>query len=113
MARVTALTSRDFEQVFAHGKRSSDRFFTVLVHPNGLPHVRLGMVVSRKVDKRATRRNRIRRLIRERVRLDSPTLHGLDVVVLARRTTVESPGAALWDSLRRHWGRLIDAQRNK
>jgi len=45
---------------------------------------RLGLIVSRKVDKRAVGRNRIKRVLRETMRHMYPALGSGDYVVLAR-----------------------------
>lgn len=78
------LKTDDFSSVFSLRRSVGDAFFQVLVAPNGLPHARLGLVVGRKADKRAIRRNYMKRLVREAFRLQAQTLSGLDVVVRAR-----------------------------
>ena len=62
------LNGRQYEHVRAHGKRGQARGLYVWVAPNNLGHVRMGLVVSRKVHKRSTRRNRLRRQLREIIR---------------------------------------------
>ena len=59
----------DFAALRANAQRISSRHFKVeyQVSPSGI--ARLGMAVSRRVSKRAVKRNRIRRLIRECFRL--------------------------------------------
>lgn len=53
----------------------------VYLRPNGLPHLRLGLTVSRRVGT-AVRRNRIKRLLREAVRLNQHRMPaGYDVVI--------------------------------
>lgn len=53
--------------------------------PNGLPHARLGVVVSRKVCNRAVGRNYMKRVTREVFRCHASALAGLDVVVLHKK----------------------------
>lgn len=100
------LTSKAaFDRVFADGRRSADRYFTVLSVGNELPHARLGLAVSRKVASRAVVRNRIRRLVRESFRLHQDALAD-DLVVMARPAAREASAAQLRDSLDDHWSRV-------
>jgi ribonuclease P protein component len=74
----------DFRRVFARRRSASDESIIVYACENGLPHLRLGLSVSRKVGGAVTR-NRLRRLYREAFRLtraDMPT--GLDLVIVPR-----------------------------
>lgn len=91
--------------MFAAPRRSSDRFFTVLVRDNALPHGRLGLAVSKKRIRRAVARNRVKRLVRESFRHHAGWLCGLDVVVMARQDSAAST-CELRRSLEAHWLRL-------
>jgi ribonuclease P protein component len=86
---------------------STDPCFKVLARLNTEQHSRLGMAVSRQVDRRAVGRNRIKRVIRESFRQweGSRTQH-LDVVVLPRRESATISNRRLNRSLKRHWSRL-------
>jgi ribonuclease P protein component len=104
-ARLTV--KRAYDKVFRHGVRSSDAAFTVLACRNGLDRARLGLAVSRKTARRANRRNRIKRVIRESFRHAAARgLPAADVVVIARRDADQTPGASLHASLERHWKRI-------
>lgn len=85
---VRLLDSKAFEPVFEHGQRLHSPHFrlNVLLHPApALP--RLGVVVSKRVDKRAVQRNRLKRLCRETFR-QAEALPSADFVFTAK------PGAA-------------------
>lgn len=83
---------RAFAAVFDAKMRKSAGPLLVFTRPNGLPHHRLGLSVSRRVGK-AVLRSRVKRLLREAFRLtqgDWPKLPGagdgggLDLVVVVR-----------------------------
>lgn len=96
----------EFARVFDAGKRSSDRCFTVLGCANGLEHARLGLAISVKAARRATQRNRLKRLAREAFRHHRHELGGLDVVVLARPGAARLDNQDLRNSLDRHYAQL-------
>jgi ribonuclease P protein component len=74
----------DFRRVYERRRSASDRWLIVYACPNGLPHLRLGLSVSRKVGP-ATVRNRLRRLYREAFRLTRHEMPaGLDLVLIPR-----------------------------
>lgn len=92
--------------MFAQGKRTSDRCFTLLGHPNGLEYGRIGLAISRKAARRATARNRLKRLARETFRRHQATLGGLDIVVMARPGADRLDNLELRASLERHYAQL-------
>jgi ribonuclease P protein component len=80
------LRPSDFELVYKQGKKRHTRGFVVFRHSNDLGHPRLGLSVGRKYGG-AVSRNRIKRLIREAVRLHWREWNagGNDVVVVAKK----------------------------
>jgi ribonuclease P protein component len=76
--------SADFRRVYERRRSASDEAIIVYGCENGLPHLRLGMSVSRKIGPAALR-NRLRRLYREAFRLTRHEMPaGLDLVIIPR-----------------------------
>ena len=76
--------------VFQHSRILNTPFFRVMIQPNGLSCNRFGFVVSKKVDKRAVVRNRIKRVLRESVRDFLENSNGKDVLFLTKQQMVEA-----------------------
>ena len=100
------LTARDFRYVFDDPQRSSSQFLTILARHNGRGYARLGLIVSKKTDKRAVERNRVKRLARESFRLHQELLTGLDVIVLSKQGIDKKDNSEIFSDLDRHWKKL-------
>lgn len=90
--------------MFQNGRRSADRFFTILFHPNALGDARLGFAISKQKVRLAVGRNRLRRLVRESFRVSD--LPAVDIVVLARDAAAMAGNNEIAASLGRHWVRI-------
>jgi ribonuclease P protein component len=75
----------DFRRVYERRRSVSDHLLIVYACENGLPYLRLGLSVSRKMGG-AVQRNRLRRLYREAFRLTRHEMPvGLDLILIPRR----------------------------
>ncbi|UCG74397.1 MAG: ribonuclease P protein component [Chromatiales bacterium] len=99
-------SARDFQRVFRNGRRSADRCFTVLFCHNKRDHPRLGLAIAKRRVRRATARNRLKRLVRESFRAAAPTLPPVDIVVLAGPAAATADNASIFASLAEHWQRV-------
>lgn len=104
------LKGSDFNKVFKTNQGASNDLFRALWRANDCGGHRLGMAVSRKVDRSAVGRNRIKRIIREQFRRwRAATATGgrhYDVVVLPRPRAAQAGNAELEQALRGLWRRL-------
>ena len=75
---------KDFEKVFKRGRSFYSKFMGVRVFANQLEFNRFGIVISSKISKKATLRNRLKRRLTEALReVDHKLKPGLDVVLIA------------------------------
>ncbi|QDW66753.1 ribonuclease P protein component [Luteimonas granuli] len=94
----------DFDRVFSEGRRTGTPLLALHLLRDNHP-ARLGLAVSRKVDRRAVGRNRIKRALREEFRALRAALPDAAFVVVARPAAATAPRTALraafLDALRR------------
>ena len=89
MRREQRLTQREqFRKVYTQGNSWVNDLLVMKAVPNGLEHSRFGFSVSKRVGK-AVARNRVRRVLRECVRL-TPCKPGWDIVLIARNPASEA-----------------------
>lgn len=101
------LTAAAFGRVFKKATRSRDKLFTVLCRESKEETARLGLAISKKHCRKATARNRIKRVIRESFRLHPEQLAGLDIVVINQPAAATVDKGVMKDSLERHWLRCM------
>ena len=90
----------EYTRVFEGGRRLGDSLLGLHWLPgDGEP--RMGLAVSRKVDRRAVGRNRIKRVLRESMRRIRNGLAGGDYVVVARPAAARATGAQIEQSFLR------------
>ncbi|MDD2943406.1 MAG: ribonuclease P protein component [bacterium] len=93
---------REFLNIQGVGNKASSGSF--LLCWSAAEQSRIGVTVTTKVDKRAVRRNRLKRLVREFFRLNRSRINGnYDIVVIARNSAVTTSN----DKLRRELAYLF------
>lgn len=100
--RAHLRASAEFQAVFGGGTRFSGPLFRLQVLPAAADAdaiARLGMTVSKRVDKLAHERNRIRRQVRECFRLQRAQLPPGDYVVQAKPEAAAADNAKLREGL--------------
>ena len=97
----------DFDRVFKEGKSSYDKILGIKVLFNEQEENRYGVIVSTKISKKAVKRNRIKRQIREAVKALAPDLKkSLDLVVIALPGASDKDYWELKTSLENHLQKL-------
>lgn len=91
MRRIYRLRDRDrFHQIRREGRSWAEALLVMCVLPNGLAYSRFGFSVSKRIGT-AVVRNRIRRRMREAIRLRYASIaSGWDVVFIARASSAEA-----------------------
>ncbi len=87
---------KDIKTLFAKGKSVFDVYAGFKCRRNGLPESRFAVVVGLKVSKSAVVRNRVRRQIREIIRLRLDVIKpGFDVMMLMRKEAIGKTSSEL------------------
>lgn len=91
---------KDFDVLWKHGRAVYGHALGIRFAPNRRTESRFGVVAGLKVSKRATRRNLLRRRVREALRKEfAPRLKGFDIAVIARPGSTDRSYAELRDEL--------------
>ena len=95
------LRRAEYDAVYQSGRRRAGREFTVFLRPNGLALSRFGWSIKKALGS-AVRRNRIRRRLREVVRLHRQEIaSGWDIVIHPRSSAATADFASLAEELLR------------
>lgn len=100
------LTSRDFDKVFKKPVRVSAPGILILAHYNHTDEARLGLVISKKVLKRAVWRNKVKRIVREAFRNSRDILPAADIVFIAKKGIGEIGNKQLSSCVTRLWDQV-------
>ncbi|HZS71055.1 MAG TPA: ribonuclease P protein component [Candidatus Acidoferrum sp.] len=91
----------DFDAVYRAARRRSNSLFTLFYRPNQLPHCRYGFSIKKAMGSAVTR-NRMRRRVREIIRLHRQELpRGWDIVIHPKHAADQAPFATLESELLR------------
>lgn len=83
---VSLKKNYEFGRVYKKGKFHAGKYLVLYVLKNKFDYIRLGITATRKFGK-STKRNRVRRLIRENYRqMEEKIKPGYDLVIVARKT---------------------------
>jgi ribonuclease P protein component len=82
--------SREFLEVQEKAAKHHCKHFLILIAASDKGRNRLGITVTKKIDKRAVKRNKIKRRIRDIFRLNQHLLReNFDIIIIARKNAAE------------------------
>lgn len=102
------LTKLEFKSVFDQSRKVTQKHLLVLFKPNSQVQNRLGVIVSKRVAKKAVTRNTIKRIMRESFRLNQDSFLGLDMIVIARQYCDTLEKVELRRGIDKLWEKLRD-----
>jgi ribonuclease P protein component len=84
LSKINRLRKRsDFDWVFKRGLKFKEDFLSLRVVNNNLKNSRFGFIVSQKISKKATLRNKIKRRLRTIIRVRLKKIKkGLDIILI-------------------------------
>ncbi len=104
----------NFDLIFSSPTTSEDKFFTVFYAPNKTPTSRIGVSVAKRVVNKATKRNRLKRLIKGSFLSSFKCESGTDVVVRVKHQASRAANdKILRESLVNHWQTIMSRSTTK
>lgn len=97
--KMRLLQAKEFSAVMQGRRSHHNHFFRIYVLPNTLGIPRLGLTVSKKINRHANKRNRIKRMVREWFRLQQRMFPAVDIVVQARCAYQKKECLQFWEAL--------------
>lgn len=104
------VTQAEFNTLFDQSNRVNYRFLTVLFKKNNHLYGRIGLIVGKRIAKKAVTRNKIRRVIRESFRSQQKKFTGMDMIVIARKHCDKLSKQKLREGIDRLWEKLLTSQ---
>lgn len=85
LPQINRLPSSNLRQVMRNGKRVSSNFLDLIILQSKEQNSRFAFVVPVHIDRRATARNRVKRLLRESIQTFLPKIYrNIDAIFIAK-----------------------------
>ena len=101
------LKPAEFKHVFDQRQSQHNTYFGVYAARNTVDHARVGLVVSKKVSKKAVVRNIIKRQVRETFRQQQASFGSVDFVIVAKAPLAELAAGMIPVNLQPLWSKAI------
>ena len=102
----------NFNDVLSSNTGSEDETFSVFYIKNKTNSCRLGVSLPKKIIAKATKRNKIKRIIKNSFNVFFQATKGIDVVVRAKKEPQTNTSDKILQSLEQHWKTIV-SQHNK
>ena len=107
LRRIQRFTKPDYSPVFSSGRKFYSNGFLVIVKKNpDTPFCRLGLAVAKKHLRKATCRNKIKRIVRESFRTKQNDFNSLDFIFLLTKKPDDFSKAVIWKHINLLWKKL-------
>jgi ribonuclease P protein component len=106
------VTQAEYKALFDQSRRVNGRVLTILYIKNNKLYGRMGLIVGKRVAKKAVSRNKIKRVIRESFRSCKKKLAGIDMIVIARKQCDKLSKQKLREGIDKLWEKLLMSQSN-
>lgn len=100
------MKKKEFEAVFKKGKTRAGKLVFLKILKNNLDDNRFGIVVSKKISKKAVNRNKIKRRLKEIIRQIN-IKSGFDIVIVAKPEILDKKYQEIKDELEELLKKLI------
>ncbi len=98
----------NFDRVFSSSTVSEDKYFAVFYTPNKAPRSRVGVATAKRIVNKATKRNKLKRLIKNSFLNGLRCERGYDVVVRTKHQASRvADDKILIESLTSHWQKIM------
>ena len=107
-SRTYRLTTKaDYAAVFNESLKIRQAWFLALYKKNQKAYPRIGIIISKRIIKKASARNYLKRLIREDFRAHRTSLGKIDLLILARKSCKVEDKIKLKKELYSLWQQLL------
>ena len=104
---IDRLKKKDIDKIFREGKDAKGDFFALKALRNNLGIFRFGSIISQKISKKASVRNKIRRRLREVVRIKKKNKgEGWDILFIALPGAEEREFKQIKEMVEKLFGKL-------
>ena len=98
----------NFDRILSSSTVSEDKYFAIFYAPNKAPRSRVGVSTAKRIVNKATKRNKLKRLIKNSFLGGLKRKEGVDVIVRVKHQASRvADDKILLQSLTNHWQKIM------